>query len=73
MNVYVQITREAYGMVKTIELIPNGTHINVTKENKLVFCHKLSCYCRLIRLTLLFWLWASESQLECNSVVQFVI
>jgi len=31
-----QITREAYGMIKTIELIPNGTHINVTQENKLV-------------------------------------
>jgi len=33
-NVHLQITREAYGMVKTIELIPNGTHINVTQENK---------------------------------------
>jgi len=32
--VYLQITREAYGMVRTIELIPNGTHINVTQENK---------------------------------------
>jgi len=31
---YSQITREAYGMIKTIELIPNGTHINVTQENK---------------------------------------
>jgi len=35
-NIFVQITREVYGMVKTIELIPNGSQINVTQQNKLV-------------------------------------
>jgi len=30
----MQITREVYGIVKTIELIPNGSQINVTQQNK---------------------------------------
>jgi len=30
----VQITREMYGIMKTIELIPNGSQIAVTQENK---------------------------------------
>jgi len=31
---FLQITREVYGMVKTIELIPNGSQVNVTQQNK---------------------------------------
>jgi len=30
-----EITHEVYGAVKTIELIPNGSQINVTQQNKL--------------------------------------
>ena len=30
----MQITRESYGMVKTIELVPNGSLVNVTQQNK---------------------------------------
>jgi E3 ubiquitin-protein ligase HERC4 len=32
-----EITREVYGEVKTIELIPNGSQINVTQQNKQQF------------------------------------
>lgn len=34
MTMFMQITREVYGMVKTIELIPNGSQVNVTLQNK---------------------------------------
>jgi len=34
MFFFLQITREVYGMVKTIELIPNGSQVNVTQQNK---------------------------------------
>jgi len=32
--VNTQITREVYGLVKTIELISNGSLISVTQQNK---------------------------------------
>lgn len=35
----LQITREVFGAVKVIELIPGGSAISVTKDNRLlVFC-----------------------------------
>jgi len=33
-NIHFQITREVYGMMKTIELIPDGSRVNVTQQNK---------------------------------------
>ena len=34
VSIRVQLTREVYGMMKTIELIPNGSQVNVTQTNK---------------------------------------
>ena len=52
VNILLQITREVYGMLKTIELIPNGSQVNVTQQNKLAyimclynsFCHRITAH-----------------------------
>jgi hypothetical protein len=35
----LQVTREVYGQLKVIELVPGGSQINVTQANKYAACY----------------------------------